>query len=149
MPVRILSGSRSVEEARHEWRRDAPPSPLQKVGRDSRGKREGRDQRDGEDPAVTEQGETDGSEKRAGRVEDVARLAGVETESLQALQELWKKEQVELQKRGLRTLSQSPEASKRFIAGARTASLARMKERMEKAGGTENYDKVVQLFTPE
>jgi hypothetical protein len=24
-----------------------------------------------------------------------------------------------------------------------------MKERMEKAGGTENYDKVVQLFTPE
>ena len=72
-----------------------------------------------------------------------------ETESLQALQELWKKEQVELQKRGLKTLSQSPEASKRFVAGARTASLARMKERMEKAGGTENYDKVVQLFTPE
>jgi TRAP-type transport system periplasmic protein len=72
-----------------------------------------------------------------------------ETESLQALQELWKKEQVELQKRGLKTLSQSPEASKRFVAGARAASLARMKERMEKAGGTENYDKVVQLFTPE
>jgi hypothetical protein len=24
-----------------------------------------------------------------------------------------------------------------------------MKERMEKAGGTENYDRVVKLFTPE
>ena len=72
-----------------------------------------------------------------------------ETESLQALQELWKTEQVELQKRGLKTLSQSPEASKRFVAGARAASLLRMRERMEKSGGTENYDKVVQLFTPE
>jgi len=72
-----------------------------------------------------------------------------ESESLHALQELWKKEQVELQKRGIKTLSQSPEASKRFVAGARAASLARMKERMEKAGGTENYDRVVQLFTPE
>ena len=71
-----------------------------------------------------------------------------ESESLRALQELWKKEQVELQKRGIKTLSQSPEASKRFVAGARAASLARMKERMEKAGGTESYDKVVQLFTP-
>jgi TRAP-type C4-dicarboxylate transport system substrate-binding protein len=72
-----------------------------------------------------------------------------ESESLHELQELWKKEQVELQKRGIKTLSQSPEASKRFVAGARAASLARMKERMEKAGGTENYDKVVRLFTPE
>jgi TRAP-type C4-dicarboxylate transport system substrate-binding protein len=72
-----------------------------------------------------------------------------ETESLHTLQELWKKEQVELQKRGIKTLSQSAEASKRFVAGARAASLARMKERMEKAGSTENYDKVVQLFTPE
>src|SRR5438477_10233224 len=72
-----------------------------------------------------------------------------ESESLHALQDLWKKEQVELQRRGIKTLSQSPEASKRFVAGARAASLARMKERMEKAGGTENYDRVVQLFTPE
>jgi TRAP-type transport system periplasmic protein len=72
-----------------------------------------------------------------------------ESESLQALQDLWKKEQVELQKRGIKTLSQSPEASKKFVAGARAASLARMKERMEKAGGTENYDKIVQLLTPE
>jgi hypothetical protein len=72
-----------------------------------------------------------------------------ESESLQALQALWKKEQAELEKRGLKTVSQSPEASKRFIAGARAASLQRMKERMEKSGGTENYDRVVKLFTPE
>jgi TRAP-type C4-dicarboxylate transport system substrate-binding protein len=72
-----------------------------------------------------------------------------ETSSLQALQALWKQEQAELTKRGIKTLSQSPDAAKRFVAGARAASLQRMKERMEKAGGTENYDKVVNLFTPD
>jgi len=72
-----------------------------------------------------------------------------ETASLQALQQLWKKEEAELAKRGLKTVAQSPEASKKFVAGARAASLQRMKERMEKAGGMENYDKVVQLFTPD
>jgi TRAP-type transport system periplasmic protein len=72
-----------------------------------------------------------------------------EVSSLQALQALWTKEEAELKKRGIKTLSQSPEASKKFVAGARTASLQRMRERMEKAGGMENYDKVVKLFTPE
>jgi TRAP-type C4-dicarboxylate transport system substrate-binding protein len=72
-----------------------------------------------------------------------------ESESLQALQALWTKEQAELEKRGLKTVSQSADASKRFVAGARAASLQRMKERMEKSGGTENYDRVVKLFTPE
>jgi len=71
-----------------------------------------------------------------------------ETSSLNDLQALWKKEEAELQKRGLKTVAQSPEASKRFVAGARAASLQRMKERMEKSGGTENYDKVINLFTP-
>src|SRR5687768_7739928 len=71
-----------------------------------------------------------------------------ETESLQALQKLWKEEEVELKKRGIKTVSQSPEASKRFVEGARSASLQRMKERMEKAGGLENYEKIIQLFTP-
>ena len=51
-------------------------------------------------------------------------------------------------KRGLKTIAQSPEASTRFVEGARSASLARMKERMEKSGGMENYDKVVNLFSP-
>jgi len=71
-----------------------------------------------------------------------------EVSSLQALQALWTKEQAEIAKRGIKTLSQSPEASKKFVAGARAASLARMKDRMEKAGGAESYDRVVQLFTP-
>ena len=71
-----------------------------------------------------------------------------EASSLQDLQALWKKEQAELEKRGIRYLPQSEAASKKFVAGARAASLQRMKERMEKAGGMENYDKVIKLFTP-
>ncbi len=71
-----------------------------------------------------------------------------ETSSVHDLQALWKKEEAELAKRGLKTLSQSAEASKKFVAGARAASLQRMKERMEKAGGMENYDKVVHLLSP-
>ena len=72
-----------------------------------------------------------------------------EISSLRALQALWKKEEAELARRGIRTLAQSPEASKKFTAGARRESLARMKERMQKAGGMENYDRIVKLFTPE
>ena len=71
-----------------------------------------------------------------------------ESSSLQALQKLWKEEQVELAKRGIKTVSQSPDASRAFVEGARSASLARMKERMEKSGGMENFEKVVNLFTP-
>jgi TRAP-type transport system periplasmic protein len=71
-----------------------------------------------------------------------------ETDSLQALQKLWHEEQAELKQRGIKTVSQSPEASKRFVEGARAASLARMKERMEKSGGMENFEKIVNLFTP-
>jgi TRAP-type C4-dicarboxylate transport system substrate-binding protein len=85
------------------------------------------------------------------KTRDILQRVGIEheTQSVQALQALWKKEQAELEKRGIKTLSQSAEASKRFVAGARAASLARMKERMEKSGGMENYDKVVKLFTPD
>jgi TRAP-type C4-dicarboxylate transport system substrate-binding protein len=71
-----------------------------------------------------------------------------ESSSVRDLQDLWKREKAELEKRGLKTVSQSPDASRRFVAGARAASLARMKERMEKSGGMENYDPIVQLFTP-
>ena len=71
-----------------------------------------------------------------------------EVSSLKTLQALWTQERAELEKRGIKTLSQSPEASKKFVAGARAASLERMKERMQKSGGMENYDKVVRLFTP-
>ena len=71
-----------------------------------------------------------------------------ESSSLEALQALWKKEEAELKRRGIKTIAQSPEAAKRFYEGARSASLARMKERMEKMGGTENFERIVQLFTP-
>jgi TRAP-type transport system periplasmic protein len=71
-----------------------------------------------------------------------------ETSSLEALQQLWKKEEAELKRRGIKTIAQSAEASKRFYEGARSASLARMKERMEKAGGMEHFERIVQLFTP-
>ena len=82
---------------------------------------------------------------------EILQRATIEHEiaSLQALQALWKKEEAELAKRGIKTVSQSADASKKFVAGARAASLARMKERMEKAGGMENYDRVVRLFTPD
>ena len=81
---------------------------------------------------------------------DILQRVAIEHEisSVKALQELWTKEQAELQKRGIRFLAQSPDASKRFVAGARAASLQRMKERMEKAGGMEDYEKVIKLFTP-
>ena len=72
-----------------------------------------------------------------------------ETSSLHELQALWKKEQAELAKRGIKTVSQSAEASKKFVAGTRASALQRMKERSEKMGGLENYDKVVHLFSPE
>ena len=71
-----------------------------------------------------------------------------EISSERDLKALWKKEQAELAKRGIKTVSQSAAASKKFVAGARAASLQRMKERMEKSGGMENYDKVVHLFSP-
>ncbi len=71
-----------------------------------------------------------------------------EVSSMHELQELWKKEEAELKRRGIKTVAQSPEASKRFYEGARSASLARMKERMEKSGGMENFERIVQLFTP-
>ena len=86
------------------------------------------------------------SAKTRGILEKVA--AEHEISSVRDLQALWTKEQAELQKRGIRYLAQSDSASAKFVAGARAASLQRMKERMEKSGGMENYDKVIKLFTP-
>jgi TRAP-type C4-dicarboxylate transport system substrate-binding protein len=71
-----------------------------------------------------------------------------EVSSLEALQKLWQQEKAELERRGIKTVAQSPAAGQRFVEGARSASLARMKERMQKAGGMENFERVVQLFTP-
>jgi TRAP-type C4-dicarboxylate transport system substrate-binding protein len=71
-----------------------------------------------------------------------------EVASKAALQALWKVEEVELAKRGIKTVKQSDAAAKRFIDGANAASLARMKERLEKAGGTQGYDALVKAFLP-
>jgi len=71
-----------------------------------------------------------------------------EVSSLEALQKLWQQEKAELERRCIKTVAQSPAAGQRFVEGARSASLARMKERMQKAGGMENFERVVQLFTP-
>lgn len=74
--------------------------------------------------------------------------AAHETESLKALQALWAKEKVEIAKRGIKTVEQSPEAARRFTKGAQDASLARMKSRMDKAGTSAGFDAVVKAFLP-
>lgn len=71
-----------------------------------------------------------------------------EVASMKALADLRVKEFAELEKRGIKVVSMSPEAGKRYLAGARASTLERMKERVEKAGGMENYDRMIQLFTP-
>jgi TRAP-type C4-dicarboxylate transport system substrate-binding protein len=71
-----------------------------------------------------------------------------ELSSVKDLTDLRAKEYAELDKRGLKVVTLPADAGKRYIESARTASLARMKERMEKSGGMENYDRVVKLLSP-
>jgi TRAP-type C4-dicarboxylate transport system substrate-binding protein len=52
----------------------------------------------------------------------------------------------ELQKRGIKFVSLSPEASKKYLSMAEDASWGRMKGRLEKMGGMENYDKLRKLY---
>ena len=71
-----------------------------------------------------------------------------EISSIKALQKLRAEEFKELDKRGIKAVSMSPEAGKRFEAGAVQASLERMKERMAKAGGRQEADRFIKLFVP-
>ncbi|MFN0299492.1 MAG: TRAP transporter substrate-binding protein DctP [Burkholderiales bacterium] len=71
-----------------------------------------------------------------------------EASSIKDLGELRTKEFVELEKRGMKVVSMSADASKRFIKGAQDASWARMKERMEKAGGKQESERFQKLFAP-
>jgi len=71
-----------------------------------------------------------------------------EVTSEKALLALRTKEFAELEKRGMKVVTIPGEAGKRFTEAARKASFARMKERMEKAGGMENYDRIIHLFAP-
>ncbi len=81
---------------------------------------------------------------------EILTKVGIEHEisSVSELGELRKKEMVELEKRGIKTISLSADGQKKFLEGARAASFARMKERMEKAGGTEGYDQGLKLLAP-
>ena len=84
------------------------------------------------------------------KARDILTRAVIEHElsSMKTLTELRTKEYAELEKRGMKVLSLPPEAAKRYVESARAASLSRMKERMEKSGGAENYERVVKLLSP-
>jgi TRAP-type C4-dicarboxylate transport system substrate-binding protein len=71
-----------------------------------------------------------------------------EISSLKTLAVLRDKEFAELAKRGMKGVSLGKEAGASFGAEARNASFARMKERMEKAGGRQDADKFRKLFAP-
>ena len=71
-----------------------------------------------------------------------------EISSVKDLAALRIKEFAELEKRGMKSVTMSAEASKRFLKGAQDASWTRMKERMEKAGGSQDADRIQRLFAP-
>jgi TRAP-type C4-dicarboxylate transport system substrate-binding protein len=71
-----------------------------------------------------------------------------EIASIKALAALRTKEFAELEKRGIKVVALSPAAQKKFVEGARAASWARMKERMDKTGDARSYDTIVKLFAP-
>jgi TRAP-type C4-dicarboxylate transport system substrate-binding protein len=71
-----------------------------------------------------------------------------EIASIKALAALRTKEFAELEKRGIKVVALSPAAQKKFVEGARAASWARMKERMDKTSDARSYDTIVKLFAP-
>lgn len=72
-----------------------------------------------------------------------------EVSSVKELAALRDKEFAELEKRGMKVVALSPEGQKRFVEGARAASFARMKERMDKSGDARLYEPMIKLFAPE
>ncbi|MFN0162201.1 MAG: TRAP transporter substrate-binding protein DctP [Burkholderiales bacterium] len=71
-----------------------------------------------------------------------------ESFSLKAQAELRKQEFAELEKRGMKGVSLGKEAAANFAGEARKASWARMKERMEKAGGRQDVERFIKLYAP-
>ncbi len=71
-----------------------------------------------------------------------------EITSIKELTELRKKEFAELEKRGMKGVSLGKEAAATFSAEAQKASYARMKERMEKAGGRQDVERFIKLYAP-
>lgn len=71
-----------------------------------------------------------------------------EVSSLKAQAELRKKEFAELEKRGMKGVSLGKEAAATFADEARKASWARMRDRMEKAGGRQDVERFIKLYAP-
>ncbi|MEZ5650271.1 MAG: TRAP transporter substrate-binding protein DctP [Burkholderiaceae bacterium] len=61
-------------------------------------------------------------------------------------QALWVKEEAELTKRGIKVVAQSPEAGAKFTAAAVAENIKRMRERLEKAGGENDADALIEKF---
>lgn len=72
-----------------------------------------------------------------------------EISSVKELAALRDAEFAELARRGMQVVALSPEGQKRFVEGARAASYARMKERMDKSGDSRLYEPMVRLFAPQ
>ncbi|MGI9371221.1 MAG: TRAP transporter substrate-binding protein DctP [Hyphomicrobiales bacterium] len=69
-----------------------------------------------------------------------------EQKSYDARQKDKEADAAELQKRGMKFVKMSDEASTKYLAQAEDAAWGRMKGRMEKMGGMENYDKLRKLY---
>lgn len=80
-------------------------------------------------------------------IQDV--VAEWEQKSYDARQVDIAKDAEELQKRGMEFVSMSPEASEKYVTLANDAAWGRMKERLEKMGGMENYEKLRKLYYKE
>ncbi len=73
-------------------------------------------------------------------------VAEHEVESTKARQALWVEEKAELEKRGIKTVSQSEAAAEKFTAAAVAENIKRMRERLEKAGGSSDVDVLIEKF---
>ena len=72
-----------------------------------------------------------------------------ESKSYSARQDDIKADAAELQKRGMKFVSMSDAASAKYLSMADDAAWARMKGRMDKMGGMENYAKLRKLYYKE
>lgn len=72
-----------------------------------------------------------------------------EQKSFDARQKDKASDAAELQKRGMKFVSMKPEAAEKYLMMSEDAAWGRMKGRLEKMGGMENYDKLRKLYYKE
>ncbi|MGI9483477.1 MAG: TRAP transporter substrate-binding protein DctP [Hyphomicrobiales bacterium] len=72
-----------------------------------------------------------------------------EQKSFDARQKDREADAAELQKRGMKFVSMKPDAASKYLMMSEDAAWGRMKGRLEKMGGTENYDKLRKLYYKE